>query len=424
MLRTRVTVRTLAPSAKRFWELSIVLAILGSLAACQSKSSGAPRKTNVSVGDAQTGPIDADFSKATGEQAYGALCAPCHAANLTGYAADHAPSLINKTFLESATDDFLKKSIIAGRPGTSMAPYGKNLGGPLDDAAVDRLVAFIRKHGPAPVVLQPGPAGNAVAGQKTYDEYCRTCHGDLKTRGEAIHLANPTFLASATDPFIRHGIVHGRPGTKMLAFGSVLNDQQVSDVVAYVRSFQSKAAPVASLPPPTGKEPIVLHPKGADPTWKPRDNRFIGVDEVAAAYKKGQRMVIIDARPPSDWMRAHITGAISIPYHDLKRLDELPKNVYAIAYCACPHHLSGIVVDELVKRGHKRALVLDEGINAWHKRGYPITAAEGVQPPADEPSHHGHDHGHHGHDHGPARGNSTPVPQGGPSSTPVPQTPH
>jgi cytochrome c oxidase cbb3-type subunit 3/ubiquinol-cytochrome c reductase cytochrome c subunit len=70
-----------------------------------------------------------------------------------------------------------------------------------------------------------------------------------------------------------------------------------------------------------------------------------------------------------------------------------------VAYCACPHHLSGVVVDELKKRGHQRALVLDEGINVWHQRGYPVVAAEGVTvPPKDAPHGH-HGHGHEGHNH-------------------------
>ncbi len=106
-------------------------------------------------------------------------------------------------------------------------------------------------------------------------------------------------------------------------------------------------------------------------------------------------MMIIDARPPSEWMRAHIKGAVSIPYHEPARLDGVPKDVYVIAYCACPHHLSGVVVDELIKRGHKKALVLDEGINLWHQKGYPVTAARGVTAPALEP----HNHGAHGHGH-------------------------
>jgi cytochrome c oxidase cbb3-type subunit 3 len=166
-------------------------------------------------------------------------------------------------------------------------------------------------------------------------------------------------------------------------------------VVAYVRSLASGPAE-AMLPAPTGKEPVVINPAGRDPVWKPRDNRFISVDEVKQALAEKRRMVIIDARPPSEWRRVHIAGAVSIPYHDLARLDAVPKNVYSIAYCACPHHLSGIVADELTKRGHTRALVLDEGINVWHQRGYPVVAAEGVTPPPKEaPGQHApHAHPH------------------------------
>src|SRR5262249_23286149 len=153
------------------------------------------------------------------------------------------------------------------------------------------------------------------------------------------------------------------------------------DVVAYVRTL-SKPAETAQLPPPTGKEPLVLNPKGKDPVWKTvrsdpgsKDPRYVSVDEVKQALADKRRMVIIDARPPSDWMRGPAFGAVWIRYQDMKRLDQIPKDVWVLAYCACPHHLSGVVVDELWKKGHKRALILDEGILEWHRRGYPVTAA-------------------------------------------------
>lgn len=330
------------------------------------------------------------------------LCAPCHAADGKGYAADFAPSLVNPTFLESATDDFLRRSIIFGRPGTSMGAYGKALGGPLDDAEVEKLVAWIRAQGPKPKPLPAVGAGDATRGEKLYADYCKSCHGDTTKRGEAPHLANTQFLMIATDAFIRYAIDVGRPGTKMPAFGPLMTPQQIDDVTAYVRLLAQGAQAPQYLPEPTGKEPLVINPKGKNPTWTPRDGRFIGVDAVAKALAAKQKMIIIDARPPSDWRRVHITGAVSIPYHDMKRLDEVVKHkdTYAIAYCACPHHLSGLVVDELKKRGHTKALVLDEGINLWHQKNYPVTAAPGVTAPALEPHNHGHHgHGHHGHGH-------------------------
>lgn len=361
--------------------------------------------------DAST--ADADPRKLEGAALYQTFCAQCHGPDAKGYKADNAPSLVNKTFLESATDEFIHKSIAVGRPGTSMAGYGSDVGGPLDNAAIGRIVAFLRTKGPKAQPLDNAPTtGSAQRGAAIYARACQSCHGDATTRVNAVHLANPQFLALASDAFIRYAIVNGRPGTPMEAFAAKLSPQDIEDVVAFVRAFgkpqqvaepQPKPQPLAA---PTGKEPLLINPKGKDPVWKnlrvdaqSGKPRYVSIDEVKRAMvDEKRRMVIIDARPPSDWMRARIEGAVSIPYHDMKRLSEIPKNVWVIAYCACPHHLSGIVVDELWKRGHQRALVLDEGVLEWHRRGYPMTTAPGVGPPPKE-DHSGHNHGPLGHGH-------------------------
>jgi mono/diheme cytochrome c family protein/rhodanese-related sulfurtransferase len=382
--------------------VALVVAISGCNAGSASpEPRPPPPAAPAALGDASA---DADVSRLAGKPLYLELCAPCHGADGKGYAADRAPSLVNPTFLESASDEFLRRSIAAGRPGTSMAAYGKASGGPLDAAGVDRLVAFLREQGPAPRPLLAVAAGDATTGSAIYAKRCFGCHGDAKTRGEAPSLANPQFQAAATDPFVRYAVANGRPGTKMEAFTGKLTEAELDAVVSYVRALGNGGAPpVALLPEPTGKEPLVLNPSGkrpgftlradpcpplppgappgAPPACKP-DPRFVSVDQVAKAFAAKQRMVIIDARLQSDWRRVHITGAVSIPYHDMKRLAELPKDgTWIIAYCACPHHLSGIVVDELRRRGYAHAVVLDEGINDWHRRGLSVIAAEGVTKP-------------------------------------------
>ncbi|MBA3394425.1 MAG: c-type cytochrome [Deltaproteobacteria bacterium] len=382
---------------------SAALAVL--LIACNNgsaKPNPKPVPPPVKLADAGVAVVDPIGDPKSPQAIYARLCAPCHAADGKGYAADFAPSLVNPTFLESATDEFLRRSIIWGRPGTSMGAYGKALGGPLEDAEVDQLVAWIRAKGPKAQPLPVAAKGDPARGAPLYAQYCKTCHGDATTRGEAPHLANLQFLTVATDAFIRHAIVKGRPDTKMLAFGAMLTPQQTDDVVAFVRQLGQGAVAQELLPEPNGKEPLVINPKGKNPTWKARDNRFASVDDVAKAHAEKRKMIIIDARPPSDWRRVHIAGAVPIPYHDMKRVDEIiakHKDAYVVAYCACPHHLSGLVVDELIKRGHKNAFVLDEGINLWHQKGYPVTAAPGVKPAAFEPHHHGTQPGHEGHGH-------------------------
>ena len=327
------------------------------------------------------------------KSAYMTLCAVCHAAEMQGGAADHAPSLASPTFLETASDEFLRRSIAFGRPGTSMAAYSTALGGPLDDVAITGIIQLIRaKGGPeskpkdlAPIAPSTDPDA-ITRGAALYQKNCQSCHGDTVARGQAIHLANPRFLEGASDAFIRYAIVNGRLPTKMVAWKDALSAQDIDDTVAYIRNFTGKAqAPQPLLPPPTGSEPLVINPKGEQPQFKLTEDKYVSIDQVKAALDRKQRLIIIDARPPSEWRQVHVEGAVSIPYHDMKRLDEMPKDgTYAIAYCACPHHLSGIVMDELRKRGYKNAVVLDEGILEWHRRGYPVVAAPGVKPPPKE----------------------------------------
>jgi len=326
-------------------------------------------------------------ARSTGPQLYAILCAPCHRADGGGGAADHAPSLINPTFLESASDAFLRTAVADGRAGTSMGAYGKAKGGPLDDAALSRLIAFLRSRGPAyrPPKETVSRQASADRGAQLYERQCKTCHGSVAVRGEAVHLADAGFMRSATDGFLKHAIAKGRPDTKMVAFSQAMKDAEIDDVVAYLRTMAKEAVPNARLPAPTGHEPLIINPQGKNPTFTIKDDRFVGVAQLRDALAAHRRMIIIDARPPSEWSQVHIAGAVSIPYYQTQRLDQIPKDVTVLAYCACPHHLSGNVVDALRGRGHAAAFVLDEGINEWHRRGYPVVAAPGVKPPPAEP---------------------------------------
>jgi len=355
----------------------VVVAVIA--AACSSGSATPAHDDPPSTATVATLAQDATYTK---------LCAPCHGAAGTGYAADHAPSLVNPTFLDSASDDYLHRAIGMGRPGTSMPGYAKHLGGPLDDPAIDRLVALLRARGPLVKSLPPVGIGDAEKGAPLYLQLCKACHGDTTTRGEAPHLANAQFLAIASDAFIKYAIVNGRPGTKMEAFAQKITSDQIDDIVAAIRQVNRPSAPKEErLPAPTGKEPLVINPAGKAPSFATREDKYVPVDQVYKALAAKQKMIIIDARPPTDWMRVHITGAVSIPYHDMKRLDEVPNDgTWVIAYCACPHHLSGIVADELRKRGYKHAVVLDEGIFEWQRRNYPVVAAPGVVAPPKEPA--------------------------------------
>lgn len=342
---------------------------------------------------------------ARGAELHAKYCALCHGRDARGYAADNAPSLVNETFLASASDDFFAGSIERGRPGTPMAGYGQALGGPLSDGDIADLIQFYRQGGPPPVALPTPVGGVAARGAPMYAAMCQRCHGDETTRVSAPHLANPTFLALASDGYLAHAIAAGRPGTPMDAYGPMFSAEQIADLVAFLRSRATRPAPPppAPSPGPTPDDtPIVMNPRGRAPKFSLRDDRFVAAADVAQAVADKRRMVIIDARPPSDWARERIPGALSIPYYELSGLARVPNDgTWVIAYCACPHHASGIVVDELRKRGYRNTAVLDEGVLVWGQRGYPVVGTPGA-PSARDPGHtepHGHDHSGHDHAH-------------------------
>lgn len=324
-----------------------------------------------------------------GRALYAKYCQLCHGANLEGYAADNAPSLASSTFRATASTAYLQAVIERGRVGTAMAGFGKSVGGPLEPAEVDALIDFVRGGAPAPPVLPPKAAkGDVAKGGRVYASQCETCHGTAERRGNAVHLANPMFLASASDAYLRAAIVEGRPGTPMEPWLGKLGATDIEDVIAYVRSL-ARAVPVApvALPSPEPAIPIVMNPKGAAPELSLRLGRYASVDDVAAAYDQKRRFVLIDARPTSDYLRMHIPGAISVPYFDMHDLDKVPNDgTWVIAYCVCPHEESGRVLEELRKRGYANTAVLDEGFFVWTDRGHPVEAAAGQLPIAAPPA--------------------------------------
>lgn len=379
---------------------TLVAALLGfGPFGCKSgpSSEAATQSTSVQTAGASLGASGssaprsaAAASRATaGAELYGKYCALCHGPEAKGYAADNAPSLVSQTFLESATDAFIANGIRMGRPGTAMAAYGKARGGPLDEVDIRAIVTFLRAKGPAVKALPSSNVqGDVDNGSRLYATHCVTCHGTEEARSTAVWLFNPELLRSASVGFLRHAITHGRPSTPMQPFGPTLGEQGVEDLVAFLESKAPHApAPTTKVDLEALKQlPIVINPKGKTPSFTLRDNRFVSIVQVKEALDKKQRMIIIDARSPSDFIQSHIPGSISNGYYDKQGLDRLKDDgTWIIAYCACPHHASGEVVDELRRRGFKNTAVLDEGILEWQHRGYPTVGEAKTTIPAPPP---------------------------------------
>lgn len=327
-------------------------------------------------------PREAD--RIAGATLYRTYCGLCHGDQGEGYSADDANALNNQDFLVSVNDEFLRINIADGHPGTAMAAYASEAGGPLGAADIDLLVSFIRAWQTEPNVELSADtvAGDVANGRTVFARECASCHGTNGRGDSALSLNNGVFLRSASDAQIEYAIRIGRRGTPMPAFAGELQDGTIRDLTALIRSWEADADDtVPDAASEIGEGPAIINPDGDAPEFSElREGRYVPSEEVSRAIEAGKRLVILDARPPSDYVRFHVVGAIPSPYYGVEEaMNRIPNDgTWVIAYCACPHAASGRVMDYLREHGFENTAVLDEGVLHWRDEGFPVI--EGVSP--------------------------------------------
>jgi cytochrome c oxidase cbb3-type subunit 3 len=317
-----------------------------------------------------------------GAKLYGQMCAVCHGPRGAGYKADQAPAITHAAFLASVSDEFLRQAINNGRSGTTMSAWSTLRGGPLSRADTDAIIAFLRTWDKRPHAdLDESPLrGDATRGTGIFAQECARCHGQNGTGGPFVNIGKVELLIQASNGFLRYAVREGRYGTAMPAFQSLLGDQGIEDVLALVRSWQAVPAPVqamaAARPPPIPLGPVPLNPKGPEPAGFKAFPATTSADVIKGELDKKAKMAILDARAPSDYMRDHITGAVSVPFYDPDPyLSDLPKDAWLVCYCSCPHAESRGLAQALMSKGFAKVTVLDEGLPYWKSRGYGTEAS-------------------------------------------------
>ncbi|MEI9935959.1 MAG: c-type cytochrome [Pseudomonadota bacterium] len=316
-----------------------------------------------------------------GAELYGRMCAVCHGANGEGYKADQAPRLAQPEFQASVSDDQLREAIKNGRNGTTMSAWSTERGGPLSAEDIEQVIEFLRtwRKG-ARVALDERPLGGDLArGENLFARECVRCHGARGVGGPNIHIGNPQLLQVASNGFIRYAIKNGRPGTLMNGFSQTIGDEGIEDLTGLLRSWQNPEPPPPppAPPPPIPLGPVPLNPRGPDAVGFKVTPEMTPMDVIHAQLQRGARMVLLDARAPSDYMNQHIAGAVSVPFYDPSPyLAKLPKNAWLVCYCACPHAESGTLAAKLLEAGFKKVTVLDEGLGAWSAKKYPVSSGE------------------------------------------------
>lgn len=93
---------------------------------------------------------------------------------------------------------------------------------------------------------------------------------------------------------------------------------------------------------------------------------------------RSRRVVVLDARPPSEYAAGHIAGAISVPVDDLqRRLRQLPREKEYVAYCRGPYCVYADRAVEILRSNGRHARRLREGFPEWRAAGLPIEVSVG-----------------------------------------------
>jgi glucose/arabinose dehydrogenase len=98
-------------------------------------------------------------------------------------------------------------------------------------AAVVLLVGVITS---TLVATQGG--GRTSPGAQAYTTYCVGCHGSTLTGGRAPTLLDETWRFGGDDASVRTSIHEGRAGTEMPPFKTLLTDEDITGVIAYIRA--------------------------------------------------------------------------------------------------------------------------------------------------------------------------------------------
>ncbi len=220
----------------------------------------------ISLAQGTSSPIEA------GKQLYAQNCVGCHGASGEGgpnpaRPGQVIPPISTAEFLKIRDDFSLKAIISQGQPNSGMSPFGASFGGSLDDDQIDAIVAFLRSWESNPPVELPPEVANvqlSVTAPEIYKNICSKCHGKDGEGGIGPSLADPQFHSNKTDQAIFDAIKLGHPNSSMIGWSDLLSEQQIQELVTYIRGLK-KQPPEPPATTPVTTAPVVTAPATASP---------------------------------------------------------------------------------------------------------------------------------------------------------------
>jgi mono/diheme cytochrome c family protein len=186
-----------------------------------------------------------------GKAFYEMNCAACHGRHGEG---GIGTALYSMGFLSVASDQFLGRALIEGRPNSAMPSWRR-----FDSQQISDVIAYVRNwHSPRngreatlKKVRRKDPGVSARIGDILYKANCVMCHGPEGEGDLAPSIATQEFLTIVDNGYLYETISTGRPGTGMPAWRH-LSDEDIASLIFFQRQWQK--SPSRSLPvqPVTG----------------------------------------------------------------------------------------------------------------------------------------------------------------------------
>ena len=155
----------------------------------------------------------------------------------------------------------------------------------------------------------------------------------------------------------------------MPGFGGILEPYHIDDLVALMRSWQQPVGDHLLVEPPKTLPPAVQNPGGPAPAFAAQSGRYVSASDLKTAMDAKAELVVLDARPAGDYPAFHLPGAVSLPFYSAEQLgSQLPKTVWTVTYCACPHAESTALAEALEQQGHQHGQKQGVGWGMARKR--------------------------------------------------------
>jgi len=181
-----------------------------------------------------------------GQGLFAQSCSSCHGEFGEGgpnpaRSGEIIPPISTSDFLTTRDDTTIRAIITLGQADLGMPPFAASNGGQLSDDEVDAIVAFIRSWEADPLVIEPAPQATptptaaGLSAAEIYTNICAQCHGASGEGGSGEPLNTSEFQQEFTDQNIYDVINLGVPSSPMFAWGTLLQSEQIEQLVQFIR---------------------------------------------------------------------------------------------------------------------------------------------------------------------------------------------